>query len=385
MTIDTAPALASLRTPEGWLTASSGEGRFASLFGRDALIAALQLLPHDPSIADATLARLGRELGTSDDPEREEEPGKVPHEVRDADLDAYVAHGWPVRGGTLRYYGSIDAGAWFLILLAALARHGHPVSVHREAGNRVAAWLSALPQPVTYTRRATRGGLAHHWWRDVAADLAATSRHGMFADDGAPMRTPAAVAAVQALAWRALADAAEVLDPSLAAAAARARGAFGAAFLDAGAVPSFARHPAGVARAATSDLGIVLWTGVLDGRCAAATAARLLAPDLVTPFGVRTLPVTHPAFTPGGYHSGAVWPFDTWFSAGGLDAVEPGAGAPLRDGMRRAVEAVGGFPELVAVDVDGTLRASDEACGVQAWTVGAVSAAQAAWDGRSWP
>jgi len=104
-----ADPLDQLRTEEGWLRASSGDGRFASLFGRDALIAALQLLPIDPSVADATLARLGRELGQRDDPLTEEEPGKVLHEARDDDLEVYVAHGWPVRAGRLRYYGSVAA------------------------------------------------------------------------------------------------------------------------------------------------------------------------------------------------------------------------------------------------------------------------------------
>ena len=53
--MDPRAAIERLRTPEGWLTASAPEGRFASLFGRDALVSALQLLPVDPSIAHATL------------------------------------------------------------------------------------------------------------------------------------------------------------------------------------------------------------------------------------------------------------------------------------------------------------------------------------------
>lgn len=364
--------LADLRTDDGWLKASSDDGRFASLFGRDALVAALQLLPVDPSIADATLTALGAVLGTRDDPEREEEPGKVPHEVRSHDLDEYVAHGWPVRDGELRYYGSVDASCWFLIVLGALARHGEPVRHHRAAAGRVAAWLAGRPTPLTYERRARAGGLAHHWWRDVAADLVDVSTHGMFADDGSPMRGPVAVTAVQALAWRALVEAATFVDTSYRGAAERARSAFAG-------LPAFARHAGGAAESATSDLGVVLWTGIVD-----TGGARLLAGDLATPYGLRTLPTAHLAFRVDGYHSGAVWPWDTWLGAGGLNAVDPGSGDALLAGVVDAVTAIGGFPELYAVDLDGTLRPSAEACAVQAWTYGAVSAIERGWDGRSW-
>lgn len=377
-------ALASLRTPEGWLTASSADGPFCSLFGRDALVSALQLLPLDPSIAHATLARLGRELGAGDDPETEEEPGKVLHEARDADLGAYLAHGWPVRNGRLRYWGSVDAGLWFLILAAALARSGEPVTAHREAVLRVAAWVRSQPMPIAYARRATSGGLAHHWWRDVAADREGHG-HGMVDEAGRPLRTPAAPAAVQALAWRALAEAAETFDPSLATVADEARAAFERAFLAGRDVPLTARSPAGPDASATSDLGHILWTGILGSRQAAATAARLAEPDLCTKWGLRTLASTHPAFRPDGYHTGAVWPWDSWIGAGGLDAGHgPGSGDAVRRGVLLAVATLGGFPELYAVETCGALRPSDEAARIQAWTVGAVLAIDAGWDGRAW-
>jgi glycogen debranching enzyme len=350
-----------LRSPDGWLKASSGDGRFASLFGRDSLIAALQLLPLDPSIADATLGALGDVLGERDDPEREEEPGKVPHEVRRHDLDAYVAHGWPVRDGELRYYGSVDASCWWLIVLGALARHGRDVRHHRAAAGRVAAWLAGRPTPLTYARRARSGGLAHHWWRDVAADLVDASPptgHGMYGDDGRPMHGPVASTAVAALAWRALSEAAVFVDGSLGAAAEAARAAFAS-------LPRFALHDGATrADAPTSDLGIVRWTGIADVP---------VPSELVTRYGLRTLAPSHPAFRPDGYHAGAVWPWDTWI------------GAPsLWPGVVDAVRALGGYPELYTVDVDGTLRAAAEACSVQAWTFGAVAAIEAGWDGRAW-
>lgn len=356
-------ALAALRTRDGWLKASSDDGRFGSLFGRDALISALQLLTVDASIADATLGALGDVLGERDDPEREEEPGKVPHEIRSHALDAYVAHGWPVRDGELRYYGSVDASCWWLIVFGALARHGGSVRHHRAAAGRVAAWLAGRPTPLAYARRSPSpsGGLAHHWWRDVAADLAAASPstgHGMYADDGTPMRSPVAVTAVCALAWRALSEAAVFVDASFAAAADRMRAAFAT-------LPRFARHAGGDADAATSDLGVVRWTGIAD--------VPPLPDELTTPYGLRTLAPSHPAFRADGYHTGAVWPWDSWI------------GAPsVWDGVVDAVRTLGGYPELYVVDLDGTLRPSPEASAVQAWTFGAVTAIAAGWDGRAW-
>jgi glycogen debranching enzyme len=385
-------ALDLLRTPEGWLMASAAGGRFASLFGRDALISALQVLPVDPSVADATLDRLGRELGTVDDPLTEQEPGKVLHEARDGDLDRYLAHHWPVRDGRLRYYGSVDAGPWFLIVLGALARAGHDVRGHLGAGRRVATWLASSPMPLAYRRRNPSAGLQHQGWRDVGWDLEGNG-HGVVGQDGRPLAPPVALAQVQALAWRALTEAALVVDRQFAAAADRARQSFEQHFRDGtghGAThpasrTAFAVHAGGVDRSATSDLGHLLWTGIVDDR---AVADRLLDDDLLTRFGLRTLSSRHPAFRPDGYHTGAVWPFDSWLGAGGLDAVEPGRGQPVRAGVVEAVGRLGGYPELYVVDVGGhsvqSVRAHPEACPVQAWTVGAVIAIEAGWDGRAW-
>jgi len=394
-------ALDELRTPGGWLLASSGEGRFASLFGRDALVASLQVLAVDPSVADATLEVLGRELGRTYDPVTCEEPGRVLHEWRRADLDAYIAHGWPVRDGELRYYGSVDAGCWFLVVAAALVRAGVPGAVarHGEAAGRVAEWLARRPMPLHYEGVAS-GGLLHQWWRDTAGDRTGDG-HGVFDDDGWPLGSCVAAGAVQALAWRALTEHASVFaDPSSATAAARARRCFDACFLAAPApvgvagatrlaarrLPAFAVEGERTVHTVTSDLGHLLWTGVLDDHPAVAerAAEALASPELATPYGLRTLATTNPAFDPSGYHSGSIWPWDTWVGAGGLDAVAPGAGRPLADGVMAALADLGGYPECYAVGADGGLCRVREANARQAWTVGAAVAIDNGWDGRGW-
>ncbi|HVM52671.1 MAG TPA: hypothetical protein VM262_05695 [Acidimicrobiales bacterium] len=378
----TASAVALVRAPGGWLRASAPGERFASLFGRDACIAALQVLPADPSVAEATLAELGRHLGTRVEPEREEEPGRVPHEVRTTDLDAYVAYGWPVDDRGLRYYGSVDAGLWYLLLYAAVARAGGDAARHRRAATEVLGWLRAKPSPLTYRRRATSGGLAHQWWRDVAADLVGRSTHGDVGDDGRHLTGTVGIAAVQALAWRALCDAAEVLDPSAAGDAEAARAAFVEHYVVDGALVT-SRDDRGVHRRPTGDSAFVLWTGVLPPALAEPASADLLAPASTTDFGLRSLPADHRGFRPDGYHTGAVWPFLSWFAWGGLREERPDDAARLRDGTLRALGAIECFAELYGVDAGGPLLLP-EACRTMAVTAGAVTAWHHGWDGRSW-
>jgi glycogen debranching enzyme len=374
--------VALVRAPGGWLRASAPGERFASLFGRDACIAALQLLPADPAVADATLDALGRHLGTRHCPEREEEPGRVAHEVRTSELEAYVAHGWPVDERGLRYYGSIDAGLWDLILYAAAVRAGGDAARHRDRALAVLAWLRSRPAPLTYRRAARSGGLAHQWWRDVAADLVGRSTHGDVGDDGRHLTGTVGIAAVQALAWRALQDAAETLEVSAAADAAAARQAFFDHYV-AGRALVTSLDDRGAHRRPNADAAFVLWTGILPRPIADDAATALLAPESTTDHGLRSLPSDHAAFDPAGYHTGAVWPFLSWFAWGGIRDEHPGDAARLRDGTLRALGAIECFAELYGVGDSGPFLVP-EACRTMAVTVGAMTAWHHGWDGRSW-
>ena len=135
-------------------------------------------------------------------------------------------------------------------------------------------------------------------------------------------------------------------------------------------------------RGAGSQLGWLLWAGVpVPG-----AAERLTEPDVLTGFGLRTLSDRHPQFAARAYHRGAVWPFDSWLGWGGLRAAGHAAAAErVRAGVLDAIERLGGrFPELYAVTGAGPERIPI-ANQVQAWTVGAVFALRAGWDGRTAP
>ena len=86
---------------EGWPYASTpprgagDPGRFHALFGRDALICALQVLPERPDVARAALRVHASLQGRKEDPDTLEEPGRIVHESREEPPPTLVERGWP--------------------------------------------------------------------------------------------------------------------------------------------------------------------------------------------------------------------------------------------------------------------------------------------------
>jgi len=383
-------ALEPLLSDEGWAYASAppqepgDPGRFHALFGRDSLITALQVLPAAPEVARATLRALAARQGRVTDREVDEEPGKILHEYRPVAEPRFAEMGWPVRDGSLLYYGTADATSWFLVVLAAL---GDPAltaeldGAWRAAGAWLAAALDAGGGLVRHGPRRHPGGLAQQGWRD---SIAPVERHpygaGIVRPDGSAPAPPLADADSQAVAVAAL-DALARLDPGGdwrdRATALRAR-------LSAWGAETMAEEGSGeLVPGAGSQLGWLLWAEALEPAAAAAAADRLTAPDVLTPHGLRTLSARHPAFSPPAYHRGGVWPFDCWLGWGALRAAGRAADAErVRAGVLGALDALGLAPELYAVGVDGTVELVPVANRVQAWTVGARWALEHDWDGR---
>src|SRR3989338_10959178 len=105
----------TLKSPRGYLFA--GYPHFKTLFGRDSLISAFQLLFYEPSIARHTLRVLATYQGTHTNREREEEPGKILHEHRThQDLQRWSDSFEHFRKWGFPYYGSADSTLWFIIL-----------------------------------------------------------------------------------------------------------------------------------------------------------------------------------------------------------------------------------------------------------------------------
>ena len=168
--------LDDLLSEDGWVYASTppvaegDPGRYHALFGRDSLITALQVLPARPDVAVATVRALAALQGQRDDPEVDEQPGKILHEWRPQAPAWHTEHGWPVRDGELRYYGSADSTSWFLVVLAATG-DGALAAELEGAWRAAGAWLEqALVDGggvVRYGPRLGSGGLSQQGWRDV--------------------------------------------------------------------------------------------------------------------------------------------------------------------------------------------------------------------------
>jgi glycogen debranching enzyme len=387
------PALDPLLSDEGWAYASlppqepGDPGRFHALFGRDSLICALQVMPAAPEVARATLRALAARQGRAHDPETDEEPGKIPHEYRPVAGEWFAEHHWPTRDGALLYYGTADATSWFLVVLAALGDAELTAELEpawRAAARWLAGALDAGGGLVRYGPLHGPGGLEQQGWRDAMPPVAELPEgSGIVRPDGSGPAPPIADADCQAAAVAAL-DALAGLDP---AGDWTARAAAVRSVLSGWGPEVMAIEGDGtVVPGAGSQLGWLLWAGALEGDAAAAAAERLVQPDVLTDFGLRTLSSAHPAFRPEAYHRGGVWPFDSWLGWGGLRAAGRAAEAErVRSGVLAALDRLGLAPELYAVTHAGALEPIPISNRVQAWTVGARWALEHRWDGRETP
>jgi glycogen debranching enzyme len=379
------PNLDSLLSPAGWPYASADPGRFHALFGRDSAIVSLQLLPTCPDIARATLRALASLQGRVEDPETDEEPGKIVHEWWPRAPERLRRAGWPLRGGELRYYGSADSTAWFLVLLASLGDGA--LAAELEASWRAAGrWLEgALGRGGGLVRHGPRralGGLAQQGWRDAEdpADPAFGGAGILSASGEAPV-PPLADADTQAVTVLAL--------RALAALSGKRRWAKRATLLSTAIEEAFDPDTLAIAgdgekvAGAGSQLGWLLWADALPRRARERAADRLTRPDVLTPWGLRTLSSKHPLYAPDAYHRGAIWPFDSWLGWGGLRAAgRRDVAEGLRRGALDAIGTLGQAPELFAVGPAGPEPISIANRG-QAWTVGARWAFEHEWDGRA--
>ena len=68
----------------------------------------------------------------------------------------------------------------------------------------------------------------------------------------------------------------------------------------------------------SSNPGHCLWSGIIDKDKASQVAARLMAPDMFSGWGIRTLSTEMARYNPLSYHNGSVWPHDNSIIAAGL-------------------------------------------------------------------
>ncbi|WP_051181904.1 amylo-alpha-1,6-glucosidase [Nocardia vinacea] len=300
---------------------AAGAPWFMALFGRDSLLTSWMVLPLDRRLAVGTLQSLAGLQGSEVRAMTEEEPGKIPHEVR------FGRAVTSLLGGDTVYYGTADATPLFVMLLGELHRWGLDAETRDELlphADRALEWIEHFGDAdgdgfVEY-QRAAEHGLANQGWKD--------SWDGVNFADGSLPEAPIALAEVQGYVYAAYvaraALAADVGDHSTAdrfrVKAAALKEAFNKAFW----LPEHGWFAIGLdgdkrpIDALTSNIGHCLWTGIIDEDKARSVADHLLSPEMFSGWGIRTLATNMGAYNPVSYHNGSVWPHDNAICAAGL-------------------------------------------------------------------
>jgi glycogen debranching enzyme len=368
-------------TPQGRVP-YAGVPWYVAPFGRDTVIAALQLLPYHADIAAGTLRFLAAWQGRQMDDFLDEEPGKILHEYRRGEMANCREIPF------IPYYGSVDATPLFVILLREYVRWTGDLALVRElwpAARAALGWMRdhGDRDGDGYLEYQTRSplGFRNQGWKD--------SEDAVMHADGRLARLPIALCEAQGYAYAAWRSGAELTE------------ALGAGDLEAhdlrqraGAVrEAFERdfwmpHEAFYALALdgekrpceviASNVGHCLWTGLIDEARAEVVTKRLLAEDMFSGWGMRTLSSRERRYNPMSYHNGSVWPHDNALAAQGFRRYRrPEYAVTLASGLFEASRHFEHrrLPELFC----GFSRHGDQgpisypvACAPQAWAAGSV-------------
>jgi glycogen debranching enzyme len=354
---------------------------FMTMFGRDSILTSLQALPFTPELAATTLRELGLRQGTRIDDFRDEDPGRILHEMRYGELTAFEERPHSP------YYGCADATPLFVVLLDEYERWTGDTRLVRELELEARAALSWIDEYadlqgngyVAYQRRNQETGLENQCWKD--------SWDSISYRDGTLPGFPRATCELQGYAYDAKLRGARLArviwrDPTFAETlerqAADLKRRFNRDFwVEDGEYFAIALDADGrQVDSLTSNNGHLLWSGILDKTKAKAVVQQLMSERLFSGWGVRTLAVGEGRYNPIGYHVGTIWPFDNSFIAWGLrrygfkaEAAQVAAGileaAEFFDG--RLPEAFGGYPRtMTKYPVQ-----YPTACSPQAWSTGA--------------
>jgi glycogen debranching enzyme len=354
---------------------------FMALFGRDSLIASLQALPYLPGLAATTLRVLASHQAHARDDFQEREPGKILHELRFGELTARRERPHSP------YFGSADATPLFLIVLDEYHRWSDDDALVQELepnARAALAWIADSGDAdgdgyVEYERRNVSTGLVNQCWKDSWNSI-------QFAD-GRLARGPIATCEIQGYVYDAQRRSArlarevwgdEALAERLEQRADDLRDRFRRDFWvqERGCYALALDGDKRQVDSLTSNIGHLLWSGILDESEAAIIAEQLLSEELYSGWGVRTLATREAGYNPLGYHTGTVWPHDNSLIAAGLaryghdEAAATIAAAILAAAPyfeHRLPEVFAGFPRpLTSVPV-----AFPTASRPQAWAAGA--------------
>jgi glycogen debranching enzyme len=354
---------------------------FMTMFGRDSILTSLQALPFTPELASTTLRALGEWQGSRVDDFRDEDPGRILHEMRYGEMTAFEERPHSP------YYGSADATPLYVVLLDEYERWTGDTRLVREREQDARAALGWIDEYadlmgngyIWYARRNQETGLENQCWKD--------SWDSISYRDGRIPGFPRATCELQGYAYDAKIRGARLArtiwkDPELAdeleRQAADLKRRFNRDFwVEDGEYFALALDTEGnQVDALTSNNGHLLWSGIVDKSKAKAVARHLLGPRLFSGWGVRTMAEGEGRYNPIGYHVGTVWPFDTSFIAWGLRRYGfKEEAAQLAEGILDAAELFDGrLPEAFGGYERGVTKYPVQyptACTPQAWSTGA--------------
>jgi glycogen debranching enzyme len=352
---------------------------YSTLFGRDSIIAAAQTLILDPEIARQTLYTLAHYQGKMEDDWREEQPGKILHELRLGEMArcGEVPH--------TPYYGTVDATPLWLLLYADYYAWTHDQETLEQLWDCALAamdWIDRNCRQTGYLAyaRISKRGLRNQGWKD--SEDCIVYRNGELAEGSISL------CEVQAYVYAAKMKLSEVarmkkrldLSDRWQEEARSLQNRFNRDFWveDQGycaiALDGEGRPVDGI----TSNPGHCLDLGILYPDKAKSVAERLQAPDMFNGWGIRTLSSLSPAYNPMGYHIGSVWPHDNGMIAAGLrsmglvdQALEVAQGVidmTLQQPYQRPPELFCGYDRTA----DNSPVRYPVACSPQAWASGTI-------------
>jgi glycogen debranching enzyme len=336
----------------GTFVPAAGIPWFVTLFGRDSLVVSMESISAFPEFALGALRTLAKVQATDDDAEQDKEPGKIPHEIRSGELASLRLLPFAP------YYGTADATPLFIIVLSYAYQWSGDVALlqrYRRNAEGALNWLLHYGDRdgdgfQEYSRRSSQG-IFNQGWKDSWDAI----RHA----DGSIPEAPIALCELQGYAFDALLRMAEIYDllkePERAAdLRERARHLYHQ-FNEVFWWESEGTYYLGLDKdkrpmeTVASNAGHCLASGIVPPERAGRVVDRLMADDMWSGWGIRTLSSKHPGYSPYSYHCGSVWPHDNATIAGGFRRAERHAEAQrVAEGIFAAAERFDAYrlPEL---------------------------------------